>query len=291
MKMPGLILPMIMAATSFAAAQPEIDVQGHRGARGLMPENTIAGMYKALDLGVTTLELDVVITKDKQVLLSHEPFFAHQISTHPNGKPVTLAGEKQLNIYQMTFAETQQFDVGKKVHPGFPKQQKISAAKPLLSAMIDSVEAYARKTGRPLPAYNIEIKSSPKGDGVYHPAPPEFTTLVMDVIRAKNLNGRFNIQSFDMRPLQEIHKTHPEVKLALLIGSAGSVAAHLKTLGFKPATYSPEYKLVDAASVKYCHDNGIKIIPWTVNTRPEIDKLLALGVDGIITDYPDLFVK
>src|SRR6476469_6327956 len=104
--------------------QSTFDVQGHRGSRGLMPENTIPAMYKALDLGVTTLEMDAVVTKDKQVVVSHEPFFNHEITTRPNGHAVTVAEEKSLNIYQMDFAEVRKFDVGSKVNPRFPRQQK-----------------------------------------------------------------------------------------------------------------------------------------------------------------------
>lgn len=272
-------------------AQQKIDVQGHRGSRGLMPENTIPAMTKALGLGVTTLEMDAVITSDKQVILSHEPFFSHQISTHPNGKPVTEEEEKQLNIFKMTFAETQRYDVGKKIHPVFPKQQKLSAKKPLLSAVIDSAEAYAKKNNLPLPYYNIETKSSAKGDGMYHPAPEEFVKLVMDVIKEKDIDERIIIQSFDVRTLQALNRSYPEIKTALLIGTAGEAENHLKNLGFKPSIYSPEQTLVTPELIAYCHTNGMKIIPWTVNSRQGIDKLIALGVDGIITDYPDLFAK
>lgn len=284
-----VLLPFL--STSLVMAQQKIDVQGHRGSRGLMPENTIPAMTKALDLGVTTLEMDAVITSDKKVILSHEPFFSHQISTHPNGKPVTEKEEKKLNIYKMTFVETQRYDVGKKVHPSFPKQQKLSATKPLLSAAIDSAEAYAKENNRPLPFYNIETKSSVKGDGIYHPAPEEFVKLVMDVIKEKNIDERIIIQSFDVRTLQALNRNHPEIKTALLIGTAGEAEKHIKNLGFKPSIYSPEQTLVTPELIAYCHANDMKIIPWTVNSRQGIDKLIALGVDGIITDYPDLFEK
>ena len=134
------------------------DLQGHRGSRGLMPENTIPAMLKAVDLGVTTLEMDAVITKDKQVILSHEPFFNHEITTKPIGSFVTEAEEKSLNIYGMTYAETQTFDVGLKAHPKFSRQQKMRATKPLLSAVIDNVEAYCKSKNLRLPFYNIETK-------------------------------------------------------------------------------------------------------------------------------------
>jgi glycerophosphoryl diester phosphodiesterase len=118
------------------------DKQGHRGCRGLMPENTIPAMLKATALGVTTLETDVVITRDKQVVLSHEPFFNHEISTKPDGAPVTEQEERSLNIYQMDYSQVRQFDVGLRPHPRFAQQQKLAAFKPLLAEMIDSVENY-----------------------------------------------------------------------------------------------------------------------------------------------------
>src|SRR5687768_4410221 len=117
---------------------PGFDKQGHRGCRGLMPENTIAAMLKAIDLGVTTLETDIAITKDKQPILSHEPFFNHEITTKPDGSFVTEAEEKSLNIYKMDYEQVKSFDVGLKPHPRFPHQQKIKAIKPLLEEMIES---------------------------------------------------------------------------------------------------------------------------------------------------------
>src|SRR5580765_2886505 len=104
--------------------KPAFDVEGHRGCRGLMPENTIPAMLKAIDLGVTTLEMDIVITKDSQVIVSHEPFFNHEITTKPDGSFVTEGEEHSLNIYNMSYTETQQFDVGLKTHPRFPEQAK-----------------------------------------------------------------------------------------------------------------------------------------------------------------------
>ena len=102
------------------------DIEGHRGCRGLMPENTIPAMYKAIDLGVTTLEMDAVITKDREVVVSHEPFFNHEITTKPDGTEVKESEERNLNIYHMTYEEVKQFDVGKKNHPRFPRQQKMA---------------------------------------------------------------------------------------------------------------------------------------------------------------------
>src|SRR5215218_6256489 len=126
----GFIVACHVVAKTDSSSLAVFDKQGHRGCRGLMPENTIPAMIKALELGVTTLEMDAVITKDKQVILSHEPFFNHEIATQPDGKPIMAAEERNFNIYRMTYFETQQFDVGMKPHPRFLQQQRIPAKKP-----------------------------------------------------------------------------------------------------------------------------------------------------------------
>ena len=141
---------------------PNFDVQGHRGCRGLLPENTIPAFIKAIDLGVTTLEMDVVFIKDLQAIVSHEPFFNHEITTKPNGTFITEAEEKSLNIYTMNYDEVAKYDVGMKPHPRFTAQEKIKASKPLLSAVIDSAEAYTKKNNLPAIHYNIETKTKAK---------------------------------------------------------------------------------------------------------------------------------
>jgi glycerophosphoryl diester phosphodiesterase len=272
---------------------PAFDIEGHRGCRGLMPENTIPAMMKALELGVTTLEMDAVITKDKEVILSHEPFFNHEISTGPDGKPVTEQDERNLNIYKMTYAQTQSYDVGLKPHPRFPNQKRLKATKPLLREVIDNVEAYHKlKGGRPV-FYNIETKSQPGTDNTYHPAPEEFVRRLMEVVNSAKISDRVIIQSFDFRTLQVVHKRYPGVRTAALIEDFDkrSLEEQLKVLGFKPTIYSPAYSLVTKELVTKCHDRQIKVIPWTVNNKEAIEKLKELGVDGIISDYPDLLVQ
>jgi glycerophosphoryl diester phosphodiesterase len=270
----------------------DFDEQGHRGSRGLMPENTIPAMIKALELGVTTLEMDVVITADKQVVLSHEPFFNHEISTKPDGSSVEAAEEKRLNLYKMIYDEVRKFDVGMKPHPRFPRQQKMAVAKPLLTDLIDSVEAYARSKRLPPVFYNIETKSHPLTDHLFHPAPDVFVELLMEVIREKNIQDRVIIQSFDVRTLQYVHQRHLSVQTAILLedDDKRSFPEQLDRLGFIPSIYSPHYSLVTTDLVKACKQKGMRLIPWTVNDADTIKTLRAMGVDGIITDYPDLLI-
>ena len=267
------------------------DKEGHRGCRGLMPENTITAMLKAIDLGVTTLETDAIITKDKKVILSHEPFFNHEIATKPDGSLVTAAEEKSLNIYHMDYEEVKKFDVGLRPHPRFPNQQRIAVVKPLLGDMIDAVEQYCKTGKRPLPNYNIETKSHAETDDEYHPKPAEFVELLIAVIKEKKIDDRIIIQSFDPRTLQYLHVHYPEYKTALLIEAFDkkTFALQLRDLGFIPAIYSPENSLVTPLLVKQCRDAGISLLPWTVNTLERIRELKKMGVNGVISDYPDLF--
>ncbi|MCW3116334.1 MAG: glycerophosphodiester phosphodiesterase [Chitinophagaceae bacterium] len=267
------------------------DEQGHRGCRGLMPENTVPAMLRALDLGVTTLEMDVCITKDKQVIVSHDPFFSHDLTTRADGSLIDEKDEKNYKLYQMTYAETQQYDVGMKPHPWFPRQEKLPVHKPLLGDLVDSVTRYLTKSKRPFPYFNIETKSQPATDNIFHPGPPEFVELLMSVIKNKGVEEHVIIQSFDFRTLVYLHEHYPAVKTAMLIEGSDkrSLDDQVRDLGFVPTIYSPDYRLVNAELIKKCHQQKIKIIPWTVNDKAKINELKKAGVDGIISDYPDLF--
>lgn len=270
------------------SAQTAFDWQGHRGARGLMPENSIPAFRKALDLGVTTLELDVVISKDRQIVVSHEPYFSAGICTDPDGQPVTKGDEKIKNIYGYTWDQIKGFDCGSRGNPRFPEQQKLKTGKPLLSEVIRTMEAYREEKNLPVFGYNIEIKSSPSGDKVYHPAVAEFSDLVHGVVSEMLVPERYTLQSFDFRVLRYWREKYPEVKLVALVENRQSVEKNLQELGFTPAVYSPYYKLLThKAVVDKIHRLGMKVIPWTVNDPADMKRLKAWGVDGIITDYPD----
>lgn len=266
------------------------DKQGHRGCRGIMPENTIAGMFKAIDLGVTTLEMDVVITKDKKVVVSHEPWFSQEITTKPDGSYIGEREERKFNLYWMTYEEVKTFDVGLKQHPRFPNQQKLKAIKPLLSDLIDSVENYIATRSLPKVRYNIETKCLPAGDKVFHPEPAEFVELIMGVIKDKKMEERVIIQSFDIRTLQYLHEKYPSITTSLLIEDSNEkfLDGQLEALGFIPNIYSPNHTLVDEDLIEEVHKQGMRIIPWTVNDKKRIKKLKKMGVDGLISDFPDL---
>ena len=270
-----------------------IDKQGHRGCRGLMPENTIPAFLKAVDLGVNTLEMDLVITKDNQVLVSHDPFFNHEITTLPNGKFLSESNEKESNIYKMPYSEILKYDVGLKDHPRFPQQYKMKVHKPLLSDVIDSVEEYTKANHKPPLYYNIETKTLPETDGIFHPEPKEFVDLMMHVILEKKIKNRVIIQSFDPRTLQYLHQKYPTMKTALLVEDFDKkdFFKQIEDLGFVPTIYSPAQELVTSTLVKECHSKKVKLIPWTVNDLETIQKFVKMGVDGIISDYPNLFFE
>lgn len=267
----------------------DLDLQGHRGCRGLYPENTIPGFLKALDLGVTTLEMDVVITRDSLVLLSHEPWFSHEIATDPSGNLIEPEDEKDHKIFEMTYGQTQDYDIGLREHERFPEQRKMAAKKPLLRDVIQASEAHAKKTNRPQPFYNIETKSTPAGDNILHPEPGAFSDLLVGVLKDMNVLERCYIQSFDPRTLQYINENYPEVKLVLLIENIQGAKANLNNLGFIPEVYSPSSHLVNEDLVSFCKEKEMKLIPWTVNEKKEMEELISLGVDGLITDYPNRF--
>ena len=267
----------------------DFDKQAHRGGRGLMPENTIRAMINAINLDVTTLEMDAVITSDRKVILSHDQYFNSETTTPEDGSIITKQNQDSFSIYKMTYEKTKTFDVGLKPYPAFPKQVKVKAIKPLLSDVIDSVEAYtAAKNKKPV-FYNIETKSRPSGDNKLHPAPEEYVELIMGVINQKQIRPRTIIQSFDFRTLQVMHKKYADVALAALIENTRSLDDNIKDLGFTPTIYSPHFRLVTKELVEQCHRLNMKIIPWTVNDKEKINSLKEWGVDGIISDYPDLF--
>lgn len=274
------------------AQQPDFDTQAHRGGRGLMPENTIAAMKDAIDRGVTTLEMDLQLSKDLQVIVSHDPYFNAAIVTTPDGDTLTTDAAQKIILYQLNYDSIAKYDVGTRYNAAFPRQKKVSAIKPLLSVLLDSTEAYARLRGKTI-HYNIEIKSKETGDGLYYPDLATFVDLAMEVVNSKGIAGRVIIQSFDTRALQLLHQRYEQYALSYLIEAKENrtVSELTDALGFKPAILSPDSRIVTKEMIRDCHRAGLKIIPWTVNDLEGIRKLRKMGVDGIITDYPDLFSR
>lgn len=276
--------------------QKAFEIEGHRGCRGLMPENTILAFKKALDLGVETLELDVCITKDHQVVVSHEPYINALFSTHPNGLAVTKKEEKSLNLYQMTYEEISRYDTGLRGNRLFPEQQKLATNKPLLNEMLAFCEGYIQQKGLKLVHYNIEIKSEEKEYGISQPESiEEFAHLVYQTVIQYVPFERVIIQSFDFNVLRFWHqqiqiKQYDKCTLSALVEREG-VEPSLQKLGFIPDVFSPYFKQLTRGKVAMCHQKGIKVIPWTVNETSDMLAMKNIGTDGLITDYPDRALK
>lgn len=262
---PTLLLLCMMITTLVQPTPPAFDLQGHRGCRGLIPENTIPAFMKALDLGVTTLELDVVISKDRQVVVSHEPYFNSAFSIRPDGKAVEKSEEKSLNLYQMNYADIRRYDVGSNGNPAYPEQQKIKTYKPLLSEVIEQAELYRKAKKLPLFSYNIELKSEPSEYNKSQPEPAAFCELVQSIIGKQLDPERIVIQSFDFAVLKQWKQQtnsgkYPKVRLAALVENMRSPEKNIDELGFRPDIYSPYYRLLSADKITRLHEQSIKVI-------------------------------
>lgn len=264
------------------------DKQAHRGGRGLMPENTIASEMNAINYGCT-MEMDLQMSKDKKIVVSHDAYFNSDFCLSPEGDTMSKKDGLSRLIYNMDYDSVAKYDVGIKPYPAFPRQQKIHAIKPLLTVLIDSVEAYAAKKHFTT-HYNIEIKSNPTSDGKYYPSLQEYIDSAMKIIIEKGIAPRTMMQSFDVRALKIIHSQYPSIKTSFLVGATNNTAEeYISELGFKPDIFSPEYSKLTPELVQAFHQKNVLVIPWTVNSLQEIQHLKDMGVDGVITDYPDLF--
>ncbi len=271
------------------AISEDYSIQGHRGARGLLPENTIPSFLKCLELGCPVFEFDVVISADKQVVVSHEEWMHHHFCSKPDGTPISRNEEKQHLIYHMPYEQIKTYDCGRRGHPLFPAQIPMPAYKPLLIDVIEACDNYSQQNGLPPVTYNIEVKTSgEEGDDYLHPKPSEFTKLVSEVVAEKGVEERTIIQSFDKRIVQAARAIGGNYQISVLIDNLRGLEWNLKKLGFVPDIYDPYYTFITPLTVRKAHDKGMKVWTWTVNDISEMQKLIDMGVDGIITDYPNL---
>ena len=289
-RLPCLLLSFgtaIACSPSFATQSiPAFDIQGHRGARGLWPENTTDGFVRTSDfLWVHTLEMDVVVAADSTVVVSHEPWMAEQICSDVTGRAITNG--KIHNIYRMTYSAVARYDCGSRRHPDFPHQMAAKAAKARLEDVIRMVEAHTRDKPRSPLRYNIEIKSRPDWDNNYTPDVDVFVQLVHRVVAEAGVENRVTIQSFDRRALLAARRSSNDWQVALLVIRVEALPETILGLGFTPDVLSPAYQHVTESLVNTAHALGMRVIPWTVNATSEMLRLKAVGVDGVITDYPD----
>jgi len=291
----GLFVLATVSSNSFTTVKslPEYPVfssEAHRGGRGLMPENTIPAMLFTLkNYDVTTLEMDTHITKDNEVVVTHDDYLSEAFTCFPDGTEIPKSEAKKYVVYSMNYDKLKQFIVGSKAYPAFPRQKKVKSYIPRLSDLIDSVQHEIKVNHLKQCFFDIEIKSTEKGDDILHPNPEKFVDLVLAVVRKKGILDYTIIQSFDKRALQIIHKKYPKVKLSYLANNDKSYEEHLADLGFKPFIIGSSYKGFNPDIIEKAHADGVKVLTATVNTKEEIEKLKKLKIDGIMSDYPDLF--
>jgi len=288
-----MVIVLIVSQTEIKKLDGIVEIQGHRGCRGLLPENTVPGFLKAIDIGVDTIEMDTVISKDNLVVMSHEPWLNGDYCTGPNGEKIGDEHDAIQNfaIYRMNYTQIARSNCGH-ANPKFQTQTPFPIAKPLLSDVINGVEAYILHNGKRNVQYNIETKSKPEFDGILHPPIREFCNLLYGVLKSTNIISRVTIQSFDVRSLKIFKELDPTIPLSLLVEHTDPTKSFdylkkLSELGFLPDIYSPNYKLLTPSLVSYFKSRGVRVIPWTINTYDEMINAVNMGVDGIITDYPN----
>lgn len=284
-------------ASSCARLPRTLDLQGHRGARGLYPENSLEAFAYAYSLPeVTTLELDVVISADGRVVISHEPWLNPEICALDSA--IVAENPTAYNLFRMTVDSIQQFTCGATGHPRFTDQKAMATVKPTLFELFELLDSLSTAHGTPWPNLNIETKSRPEGDQKFHPGPKVFMGILANEIRLAyrffpeaHLQERITIQSFDPRTLKALRNEFLGVKSCLLVEGKADPEAEMDAMGFAVDTYSPAWELVTPELVQWCHFRRISIIPWTVNEVDDMQRLVDMGVDGLISDYPDRFAQ
>ena len=258
-----------MAVSTAAGAATRIEVHGHRGARGLRPENTIPAFEYAIAQGVDVLELDMGITKDGVVVVSHDSILRAPVCTGP---------KEQAVIYESTLAELRQWDCGATRNPQFARQQPVPGTR--IPTLDDVFDLASKGTFR----FNIETKIE-VAHPEWAPSPEEFVRRVLAVIRKHHMEKRVILQSFDFRTLHQMKKQAPEIELSALYSGKPKSFVEIAKEGGAPII-SPEYKLVTPEQVQAAHAAGVKVVPWTANQPADWDKLITAGVDAIISDDP-----
>jgi glycerophosphoryl diester phosphodiesterase len=303
------LLAGLLAMT--AAAGQALDIQGHRGARGLAPENTLPAFAKALEIGVTTLEMDCAVTSDGVVVVSHDPVLNPDITRGPDGKWLQKTGPA---IRTLSYAELRRYDVGR-LNPSSAYAQRWPEQKPADGTRIPrlaDVFALVKKSGNGTVRFNIETKISPLAPGETT-GPEDFARRLIAEIRAAKMEHRAAIQSFDWRTLAVVQKEAPEIPTVYLTSVSGfmdniqakgdslwtaghrardhggSVPRMIKAAG--GAVWSPYSGDVTPEAVKEAQALGLKVVAWTVNDAAGMRRLIGMGVDGIISDRPDLLRK
>lgn len=271
-------------------ALPRPEVHGHRGCRGLFPENTLPAFLHAVALGVDVLELDVVVSQDEQVVVAHDFWLAARLGYGPGDTLLDSATERQYRLYAMSYANIRQCALGVLPHPLFPEQQLVRTYRPLLREMLQATTAACQQLGRSPVRYAIELKSTPSGDGFLHPIPARFVELVLAELAVADAAARTTLLSFDPRILQAARQAAPTQALCFLAeDTLPPLSLLFRNLGFMPHVFGPAYRLVTPLLLHYLrqHYPGTQLVPWTVNSEADLLAALNWQPTGITTDYPD----
>lgn len=268
---------LCLATITSCNRQKPLDIQGHRGWRGRFPENSMEGFIQAIQLGVTTLEMDVVMTKDSVLVLQHEPILP--------AERCEFAGTD--TIFLKTKKELEQCYCGNKSLSRFPLQTPSIQPIYSLKEVLEKTTEYCVSHQLPLVNYNIEMKSEKEHYHTLYPSPAAFSTIMLHTIQP--YKERVVVQSFDANCLNEIHQLDKNLSTAFLI-EKGDVVEEIHQLHYKPKICSPDFHLLEKEAISLLQKNEIQVIPWTVNTTAEMRLLMDWGVDGIITDYPDSLI-
>jgi len=264
--------------------QNTIRIIGHRGCRGIMPENSIEGFKKAFEHGADGIEWDVVVNGEGKLVISHEPYFHKDFCLDPNGK--AIEDEKLYNIYKMTQAEIEAFDCGSKVHTGFPEQQKHITRKPLLKDVVTKLKSTIR--GKLI---LFEIKSDEPEYGISQPYPVAYVDLILKEVAAYKLKN-IVYMSFDKNILEALHKEDPKLRLAYLTYlPSKSAKAFLRELSFTPFALGMYHMTLNRRKVKQLRSKNVQVFAWTVNQPKTAHDMMSFGIDAIITDYPKLIIQ
>jgi glycerophosphoryl diester phosphodiesterase len=282
----------LMAGWLMACATPggsPVDIQGHRGARAKLPENSIPGFVYATELGVSTLELDLISTASGDLIVSHEPWLNPEICLGPDG--AALPQGSKLSLYQLTADQIRSCDCGSLGNPRFPEQAPQPTYKPTLAEVVAAADAASRPEGAGPVQFNIEIKHEASRVGTYFPPAAEAARRAVAEFRRLGIVDRTTLQSFSAEVLEAVHAEAPEIRTSWLMEDELTVAEALALLTFKPDVYSPHHILLSPAEVAAAHEAGVAVVPWTVNEAARMAELLSWGVDGLISDDPDLALK
>jgi glycerophosphoryl diester phosphodiesterase len=265
----------------FASQAAAFDLQGHRGARGHAPENTLPGFERALAIGVDTLELDVGVTRDGVVVIHHDRRLNPDLARGPDGQWVAAPAP---TIHSLTFEKLSTFDVGR-IRPGSEYAQRFPHQRPIDGTRIPKLSELLARVPAPV-KFNIETKLVPEAPDET-PPPEPFARAVIAEVRRAGVAQRTTIQSFDFRTLAVVQREAPEIPTAYLTSGKKGDAVPRLVHESKGAIWSPNFQDLDAGALAAARKFGIKVIPWTVNEPADIERVLAMKVDGIISDYPD----